>query len=44
MNNTNTNTEFYATIARINAAIIANKVERDEWLRDYDRKNQRAEW
>ena len=34
----NDNTEFYATLARINAALAAQQAERDEWVADYDRK------
>lgn len=40
MNNTdtNTNTDLYATLARINAAIAAQNAEREQWVADYDRK------
>jgi hypothetical protein len=40
MNNTdtNTNTDLYATLARINAALIAQQIEREQWVADYDRK------
>ena len=40
MNNTdtNTNTELYATLARINAALAAQAAERAEWVAEYDRK------
>ena len=34
----NTNTELYATLARINAAIAAQNAEREQWVADYDRK------
>jgi len=35
----NNQTELYATLARINAGIIAQQVERDEWVAEYDRKH-----
>ena len=35
---TNTNTDLYATLARINAAIAAQNAEREQWIADYDRK------
>jgi putative methionine-R-sulfoxide reductase with GAF domain len=38
------NTELYATLARTNAALAAHKAEREQWVADYDRKNQRAKW
>lgn len=31
------NTELYATLARINAAIAAQEAERREWVEDYDK-------
>ena len=43
MNNTdtNTNTDLYATLARINAALAAQAAERAEWVADYDRKRSK---
>ncbi len=32
------NTDLYATLARINAAIAAQNAEREQWIADYDRK------
>ena len=32
------NKELYATLARINAALAAQKAEREQWVADYDRK------
>lgn len=43
MNNTDTNanTDLYATLARINAAIAQQNAEREQWVSDYDRNNKR---
>jgi hypothetical protein len=35
----NNDNELYATLARINAALIAQQIERDEWVREYDANN-----
>jgi hypothetical protein len=33
----NDNTELYATLARINAALAAQESERREWIEAYDK-------
>lgn len=39
MNNTDTtNTNLYETLARIQAALVIQQSEREQWIADYDRK------
>ena len=36
----NNNNEVYDILAQINAALIAQKIEQEEWVREYDRKHR----